>query len=115
MGLLIAGFVLGLLLCAALRGGRRSGLEGDIITEPKPPTRVVRPGEPRGYTPNVPPVDWAKVDRRGMRSGLIPGRPGQQVNSGGDAIIPPLRPDPPRPVDLAAWELLPGYPPDRSR
>jgi hypothetical protein len=31
--------------------------------------------------------------------GLIPGRPGQEVNSGGDTILPPLRPDPPRPVD----------------
>lgn len=45
------------------------------------------------------PSQGMQSDDRATRTphGLIPGRPGQEVNSGGDAIFPPLRPDPPRP------------------
>jgi hypothetical protein len=89
MGLLILGIILGVLLCAALCGRRRPGLEGDPIRQPKPPTRVVRPGDPGGYTPNVPPVDWAKVDRRGMRSGVLPPPPAW-VRGGHQPNVPPV-------------------------
>lgn len=45
------------------------------------------------------PLQGKHSDHRATQTphGLIPGRPGQEVNSGGDAIFPPLRPDPPRP------------------
>lgn len=75
---------------------------------PPPPTRVVPPWEAsRTMTPDVPPIDWSKVDTRGIRSavqppsptGLIPGSPGQEVNSDGDTFIPPLRPAAPRSED----------------
>lgn len=107
MGIFILGVIVGVCFALALRGGRGShGLEGDLNKEPKPPTRVVRPGEHGGYTPNCPTVDWAKVQKptgSAVRppgpTGIIPGRPGQEVNSGGDTFIPPLRPDPPRTED----------------
>lgn len=68
--------------------------------------------QPIGRVSDTPPRPMPPPRRM---TGLIPGRPGQEVNSGGDTIIPPLRPDPPRPEDCGSWELLPGYPPDRSR
>lgn len=51
--------------------------------------------------------DWSKVDTTGMvsgaqppQTGLIPGRKGQEINSGPHTWIPPMRPDTPaRPED----------------
>lgn len=99
---LLLGIGIGWFAHLLLFGRRPDDSAGDITIEPKRPTRVVRPGEHGGYTPNGPPVDWSKVDTRGIRSavvppqptGIIPGRPGQEVNSGGDTFIPPLRPAP---------------------
>lgn len=82
MDLLIVGPILGYLLA-------RAG-------------RATTPRAGHGHSPNVPPIDWSKVDTRGIGSGvwhpspsgIIPGRPGQEINSGGDTLIPPLRPEP---------------------
>lgn len=52
--------------------------------------------QPRGQVNPTPPRPTPPPRRA---TGIIPGRPGQEVNSGGDTILPPLRPDPPRPED----------------
>jgi hypothetical protein len=49
-----------------------------------------RPGPPLEGTAPLP------LERK---VGVIPGRPGQEINSGGDTFIPPLRPDRPRKED----------------
>lgn len=56
------------------------------------------------------PAQWPKpsgqrqdADRPSRAShGLIPGRRGQDVNSGGDSVLPPYRSAPPRPEDRKA-------------
>jgi hypothetical protein len=46
--------------------------------------------------------DLRQAEEQPEPTGLIPGRPGQEINSSPGTLIPPLRPDNPRRVDQDA-------------
>lgn len=75
IGLLVALPCLLLLVVCGHRGGGVQPIGSVSATPPRP-------------TPPAP-----------RTTGIIPGRPGEEVNSGGDTFIPPLRPTNPRPED----------------